>query len=316
MRAIAIDGFGGPETLKLVELPDPEPGPGQVLIAVAFAGVNPVDWKIREGLLVDRLPHAFPLIPGWECSGTVAAVGEGVDDFTVGDEVYTYCRKKVVQWGTDCELVAVDADDVARKPGVLDTPQAAAVPLAALTAWQSLIDHAKLQAGETVLVHAAAGGVGSFAVQIAHDHGAHVIGTASEANHGYVREMGCEQVIDYRTTDFVEAVKAVHHEGVDVVFDLVGGETQARSLDALADGGRLVSIVEPPQGEAYRRRHIAGQYVFVQPNGWQLAEIGAMFDEGALEVAVQQVFPLEEAAAAQELSRAGHVRGKLVLQVG
>jgi NADPH:quinone reductase-like Zn-dependent oxidoreductase len=312
MRAIVIDEFGGPDKLHLTELPDPEPGPGEIRIAIAAAGVNPVDWKVREGWLAERMPHEFPLVPGWDASGRIDRIGDGVAGRAAGDEVYAYCRRETVSRGTYAEYVVVPA----RRPDNLTARHAAAVPLAALTAYQALFDAADLKADETVLVHAAAGGVGHFAVQLARAHGAHVLGTASRANHRFLTELGVDRPIDYRQVDFREAVRDIlRGGGIDVVLDLVGDGTAVRSADILADHGRIVSITDPDGIAALKELGIGAKFVFVEPDGRQLTTITGLIEEGEVVPHVAEVMALSDAARAHELSRGGHVCGKIVLTV-
>ncbi|MDQ3823423.1 MAG: NADP-dependent oxidoreductase [Actinomycetota bacterium] len=315
MRAVGIREFGGRDRLETMDVPEPKLGADGVLVRVHAAGVNPVDWKIREGRLDAGWPHVFPVVPGWDVAGTVERVGPAVTTVASGDEVYAYCRKHFVGEGAYAELVTVPETSVAHKPGSLDLEHAGAVPLCALTAYQALFFGAGLTAGETVLVQAAAGGVGSFAVQLAADAGAEVIGTASERNHEYVLGLGALEVVDYRAVDAVDAVREIAPEGVDVVLDVYGGEALRRSVDAVRDEGRIVSIGQPPTDEHFRQRRIEPSYVFVRPDAEQLAEIADMFDDDRLTVHLDEVLPLEQAARAHELSEAGHVRGKLVLRV-
>jgi NADPH:quinone reductase-like Zn-dependent oxidoreductase len=305
VRAIGIREFGGRDKLEVLDLPEPKLPPESVLIRVRAAGVNPVDWKLREGRLEPSWPHVFPVVPGWDAAGVVERVGPAVTEFAPGDEVFSYCRGRVLGEGAYAELVSVTESFVAHKPRSLDFEYAAAIPLAGLTAYQALFLGAGLVAGETVLVHAAAGGVGSFAVQLAADAGAEVVGTAREENTEYVLGLGATEVVDYTQRDFVESVREAYPDGVDVVFDLIGGETQKRSRELLRQDGRLVSITQPPKN---------GRYVFVRPDADQLAELAELADAGRLTAHVE-AFPLEEAAHAHELSEGGHVRGKLVLRV-
>ena len=313
MKAIAIREFGGLDKLQVMDLPAPEAGPGEIRLRVKAAGVNPVDGKIRMGLLKERLPHVLPLIPGWDAAGTVDRIGVGVSLFKPGDEVYAYCRKSTVQGGTYADYVTIPEAFAARKPANLSFEQAAAVPLSMLTAWQCLFDAVQLRAGETILVHAAAGGVGGYAVQLARAAGAHVLATASSVNHAYVRELGAEFVIDYTAEDFRAAVKRSHPEGLNVVFDCVGGDVLRKSPDVLCKGGRLVSILEPDVVRQIAERGIAAHYVFVSPNGAQLKRIAEMFEQGRLRPPPCKVLPLEQAAYAQELIETRHTRGKIVL---
>ena len=316
MRAMVIDGFGGADRLHPAEMPAPAAAAGEVLIRVAAAGVNPVDWKIREGSLEALFPHRFPLILGWDAAGTIAALGDGVEGFAVGDRVWAYCRKPKVQGGTYAEFVVMTADAVAPMPVRLDFEQAASMPLVGLTSWQALFDTAALTSGQSVLIHAGAGGIGSMAVQLAKTAGANVVATASAANRVYVRELGADHVIDYTAGDFVSATRALFPDGVDVVFDTIGGETQTRSYRVLRRGGFLVSIVDEPSEEEAARAGVRQAFVFVSPSGTQLRRIAALVDEGKIRPPAITAMPLAQAAEAQRLSQQGHVRGKIVLQVG
>jgi len=312
VRAMAIEEFGDLDRLKSMDLPRPKPDRGEVLVRVVAAGVNPVDWKIIEGRLRGALPHAFPLVPGWDVAGVVEELGEGASRFRRGERVFAYARKPVVQWGTFAEYVALGEEFVALMPSNLLFEEAAAVPLAALTAHQALLKGA-LGSGKTVLVHGAAGGVGHFAVQLARNAGARVLGTASAANQAFVVGLGAEAAVDYQREDFRQAVRRVAPEGVDLVLDTVGGETLERSLEVLKPGGRLVSIVDRPDPSRCEQRGVAGDFVFVEPNGEQLKQLAGLVERGRLKPHVSRIRPLGEAAAALAESRAGHVRGKLVL---
>ncbi len=315
MRAMMIDAFGGPERLKAGELPVPEPGDEDVLIALACTSVNPVDWKIEEGLLADMFPHAFPLIPGWDAAGTVSAVGRSVGRFKTGDRVFAYCRKPEIQFGTYCEYVAVHQSAVALMPGNLGFAEAATIPLTGLTAWQSLFDAAKLSAGEKILIHAGSGGVGSLAIQLARHAGATVYTTARAVNHDYVKSLGADAAIDYAKENFVSVLKKREPDGLDVVLDTIGGHVQKRSYEVLKKGGRLVSIVSIPDPDEARPFDVRTAFVFVSPDGKQLRRLAELMESGAVRPPHFEVMRLEEAARAQELSRAGHVRGKIVLKI-
>ncbi len=315
MRAMVIEAFGGPERLKAADIPTPAPGDEEVLIAVACTSVNPVDWKIREGMLADMFPHSFPLVPGWDAAGTVSAVGRNADRFKAGDKVFAYCRKPQIQFGTYCEYVAVHESAVALMPGNLGFAEAATVPLTGLTAWQSLFDAAKLLAGEKILIHAGSGGVGSLAIQLAKHAGATVYTTARAVNHDYVRSLGADTAIDYATENFVDVLRKREPGGIDVVFDTIGGHVQQRSYKVLGKGGRLVSIISIPDPEEARPYDVRTAFVFVSPNGKQLRRIAELIESGAVRPADFEVMRLEDAAKAQELSRTGHVRGKIVLKI-
>ncbi len=308
MKAVRIHTYGDPEVLKYEEAPRPKPGPGELLIRVHAAGVNPVDWKIREGYFKQRMNYSLPLILGWDLSGVVEATGPGVTRLKAGDEVYS--RPDIARDGAYAEYIVVRETEVAIKPKSIDHIHAAATPLAALTAWQSLFDAAGLSVGQTVLIHAAAGGVGSFAVQLAKWKGAYVIGTASKGDHDFLRTLGADETIDYQTTRFEDVL----HE-VDVVLDTIGGDTQKRSWKVLKKGGILVSILTPPSPEEAAAHGVRQAYTFVQPNASQLAEIAELIDSGKLKAIVETVLPLSEARRAHELSQSGHTRGKIVLKI-
>lgn len=306
MSAVRIHDFGGPEVLRVDEVPRPSAGAGEVLVRNRAAGINPVDWKIREGMLRGRV--TLPMTLGFDVSGVVESVGDGVTDFNPGDEVFAYLS--LTRGGGYAQYAAIPVAELARKPASIDHTHAAGVPLAALTAWQALIDTAGLLPGQTVLIHGGSGGVGHFAVQIAKARGARVIATASAANLEFLREIGADEAIDYRARRFEEIAR-----DVDIVLDSVGGETQARSYSVLKKGGFLVSIVQPPDPALLEKHGVRGKVILVQPSGEQLALIAALIDEGRIRPHVGATFPLAEASAAHELSKAGGTRGKIVLTV-
>lgn len=315
MKAVTLDAFGDVKNLHLSQVAKPEPAPQEVQIALSYAAVNPVDWKICEGLLKSRLPHAFPLIPGWDGAGTVTAVGRDVKNFKVGDEVFGYFRKRTVQQGTFAEYICFDAAHLALKPENITFAQAAALPLTSLTAWQALFDAAHLKKGETVLIHAGAGGVGGAAIQFAKQAGARVITTASARNHPYVKNLGADLAIDYNQTDFAAAVKEAAPEGVDVLFDTVGGETLQESYALVRKGGRLVGIVEPLNTEQAKKLGIQAEYVFVSPNGAQLQQIADLIRSGKVRPPAIEEMRLEDAGQALAKNRRGHSQGKIVLKI-
>ncbi|MEU4682637.1 NADP-dependent oxidoreductase [Streptomyces xinghaiensis] len=304
MKAVTINSYG--ETPKLTDVPEPKVGPDSVLVRVKAAGVNPVDWKITAGYLDPVLQTNFPLIPGWDVAGVVEAVGPAITEFAVGDEVIGYNRQDVAQFGTYAELVAAPVRVLARKPASLGWQQAAGVPLAGLTAYQAL-RAAGAAEGDTVLVHAAAGGVGSFAVQIAAARGARVIGTASERNHDYLRSLGAEPVT--YGDGLADRVRELAPEGVDVALDFVGGDAIPASLDLAKSAARVVSVVDPGIAGS------GGRYVFVRPDAADLTALGELADAGKLTVNVDKELPLEQAAEAFRLSQEGRTRGKIVLTV-
>ncbi|NUR60153.1 MAG: NADP-dependent oxidoreductase [Catenulispora sp.] len=304
MRAATYSAYAADNSrLSVGEVLDPKVGPGQVLIEVRAAGVNPVDWKVMAGGLDGMMDAVFPVIPGWDVAGVVRGAGPDTPEFGAGDEVMAYARKDVIQAGTFAQFVTVSARDVARKPAALDWAQAGGLPLAGLTALRCL-EALDVGPRDSLLVHAAAGGVGSMAVQIARARGARVIGTASERNHDYVRSLGAEPVT--YGDGLADRVRALAPEGVTTVLDGHGGQLSV-TLAVLAEGGRHVSIADP---EAARQ---GGRWIWVRPDGAKLAELADLVDEGALTVEVAQTFPLAEVAAAFDLSRTGRMRGKLVI---
>jgi NADPH2:quinone reductase len=313
MKAIAISEFGGWDKLQLIDLPAPKVKEAEILVQVKAAGVNPVDWKIREGYLKDLFTHEFPVILGWDAAGIVEQTGPKVTRFKEGDEIFAYCRKPTVHGGSYAEYIVLEEEHAAVKPKNISFEEAASIPLAALTAYQSLFDAAKLQPGETILIHAAAGGVGGFGVQLAKDNGAVVWATASDRNKEYVLTLGASQVVDYNREDFRKVIRSRYPDGVDVVFDCVGGEVLRQSSEIVKVGGRLVTIVDDPTDLA--RADIHKEFVFVAPNSTQLTELARMIEQGRLKTHLSQIFPfgLEEARKAHRLSESGHSRGKMVL---
>ena len=309
MKAIRIHRYGDAGVLSLDDVAQPAPGDEDVLIRVVAAGVNPVDWKIREGGLKDRLGHRLPLTLGWDVSGVVAAVGRSVRSFSPGDLVYS--RPDIARDGCYAEYVAVRASEVAPRPTTVSHVEAASLPLAGITAWQAIVETAQVSTGQRVLIHAGAGGVGSLAVQLAKWRGAHVIATASAANADLVSFLGADEVIDYRRERFFEQV-----QGVDVVFDTVGGQVQQDSWRTLRPGGLLVSVVDPPSEEVARQRSVRAEFIFIQPNAAVLEQIAGLVDAGQLRPVVGAEFALRDAAAAHRLRQSGRARGKIVLYVG
>jgi len=306
MKAIRIHAYGGPEVLQYEEVPLPVPNEDEVLIKVKAAGVNPVDWKIRQGYM--KGAFSLPLVLGWDVAGVVKEKGAKVTNLEIGDEVYS--RPSIFRNGAYAEYIAVKSSEVALKPATVDYIQAAGVPLAALTAWQSIFDLANLQAGQKILIHAAAGGVGHFAVQFANWAGAHVVGTASANHHEFLKSIGAHETIDYNVDAFEDAV----HD-VDVVFDNMGGETWQRSWKTLKKGGVLVSTLRGPEAGGSDALNKLCAHVFVQPDAAQLGEIAALIDSGKVRPEISRVFPLREAAQAHIESQGGHTRGKIVLDV-
>jgi NADPH:quinone reductase-like Zn-dependent oxidoreductase len=307
MKGISYSRYGGPETLRYGEVRDPKVGPDTVLVKVRAAAVNPVDWKCREGHLDGVLDAVFPVIPGWDVSGVVVQPGVAVTEFAVGDEVIGYVREDFLSRGTFAEYVAAPVRTLGRKPRNLSFEEAAGLPLAGLTAYQVLIHALEVKRGETVLVHAAAGGVGSLAVQIAAHLGARVIGTASERNHDFVRGLGGEPVT--YGPGLAERVRGLAPEGVAAVFDTIGGEALTSSANLLAPEGRMASIADPDVVD------FGGRYCFVRPDAEDLKRLAALAEQGAVTVHVAETFPLKRTADAHRRSEEGHTRGKLVVTV-
>ncbi|HZF15939.1 MAG TPA: NADP-dependent oxidoreductase [Steroidobacteraceae bacterium] len=310
MRAVVMHGYGGAEALTLDRVPIPEPAEGQVRIRVYAAGVNPIDWKLRSSLGQHFNSRGLPRILGFDVAGTVDGVGAGVTRWKVGDAVIAALQR--APQGGYAEYTVVSADDVASKPKSMSFEEAAGLPTAVTTVWPFLLGAGDLKPGQRLLIQGAAGGVGSVAVQVAKSRGVHVIGTASANNADYLRSIGADEVIDYRSERFEDRVK-----GADIVFDTVGGETLDRSYAVLRAGGTLITIVGRPSEEKCRAAAIRCPALSRDGMtfGEMLAQAVALVDQGRLKVNVERVFPLEEAFAAQELNRAGHTRGKIILRV-
>lgn len=307
IKAMRIHEYGQLEVLRYEDIPRPVPDPGEVLVRVHAASVNPVDYKIRSGFARGMFATSpFPTALGGDIAGVVEETGSGVTAFKAGDAVFGM----IGLIGAYTEYVAVKAESLALKPQTLDFVQAASVPLVGLTAWQALFDTAQLQAGQRVLIHAAAGGVGSIAVQLARWRGAQVTGTASPGNADYVRSLGAEAVIDYRGTP-IESMPG----SFDVVLDAAGGDTAVRSLNLLKPGGIVVVVAgrPSPREPDDQGRRLVG--IIVQPNGGKLAQIAAAIDAGAVRTEIAAVFPLAQAGDAHTLIEQGHTRGKIVLSV-
>jgi NADPH:quinone reductase-like Zn-dependent oxidoreductase len=309
MRAISQDTLGGPEVLREVQLERPEPRPNEVLVRVRAAGVNPTDWKHRAngGFLGEP-----PFVLGWDVSGVVEAVGIGVAAFRPGDEVFGMLSYPFGH-GSHAEYVTAPARAFTHKPAGIDHVQAGALPLVSLTAWQALLERADLREGQRVLIHAAAGGVGHVAVQIAKARGAHVIGTASAGKHEFLRSLGADETVDYRETDITEAVK-----DVDVVLDTIGGETSLRSLRVLRPGGIVVSILPVGSDEFFEeaeRLGVRAVRMLVDADRAGMREIAGLIESGRLRATIERTFPLADAAQAHELGETGRTTGKLVLVV-
>lgn len=306
MKAVRIHSFGGSDVLQVEEVATPKPGPGEVLVKVRAASVNPVDFKIRSGQHRST-NQKTPMTLGRDISGTVAAVGPDVKGVKEGDEVFA-----LLDWnhGGNAEFAIVKVDGIVPKPSSLDHPHAAAVPLAAITAWQGLFDHGKLKAGERVLIHGAAGGVGHFAVQFAKERGATVIVTAKAEDMDFLGKLGADEVIDYKKERFEDKVR-----DVDLVLDLIAGDTQQRSWKVLKPGGRLVSALGSPREDEARKHNAVGKGFMAEPNREELQRIGKLIDDRKVKVMVQKTMPLSQVRAAHDHLENDHIQGKVVLTV-
>jgi NADPH:quinone reductase-like Zn-dependent oxidoreductase len=301
-----MHAVGGPEVLGVDEISMPQPQDDEVVVKVLAASVNPIDWKMRSGKTGSK-GEQLPAVLGRDISGTVEICGTRAHTLKKGDPIYA-----MLGWdrGGYAEYALVKAVEGSVKPASLDHVHAAAVPLAALTAWQGLFDHGELEAGQRVLIHGGAGGVGHFAVQFAKAKGAFVATTASAADVEFVRKLGADQAIDYKAEPFEDIV-----QDVDVVFDLVGWETQDRSWAVLKDGGTIVSTLAQPSEQKARDRHARAIVYMAEPNAAQLSEVGRLIDDGKVYPMVQATFPLSDAAAAQTMLEKEHTRGKIVLDL-
>jgi NADPH:quinone reductase-like Zn-dependent oxidoreductase len=304
MKAIVINAYGNEDVLNYVEVDCPEPQAGEVLVKVLVAGVNPVDWKIRDGM-GERLGLKLPISLGGEIAGIIEKIGDDVSDFQVGDPVYG-----IIPSGGYAEYAIAKVGEIATKPQSLDFENAAAIPLGALTAWQAMFDLANLSSGQRILITAAAGGVGSLAVQLAKAKGAFVIGMASGRNEAFVKDLGADEFIDYTQQNFADVVK-----DLDVVFDTVGGETFERAFQTLKPGGFLVTAVQFPSVEKAQKFGIKAARVYCKPNAVQLAAISELVNAGQLKAHVSTVLPIAEVKKAHQLSQSGRTRGKIVLQI-
>jgi NADPH:quinone reductase-like Zn-dependent oxidoreductase len=305
MKAIRIYKYGGPEQLCYEDAPVPEAKKGEVLVRVHAASVNPFDYKLASGAFREKIPLELPYIPGRDFSGVVELDGEGAANFKRTDAVYGNCPR-----GAYAEFVAASANAIALKPRKLSHVEAASVPVAVQTAWQSLFDHGHLESGQTVLIHAAAGGVGTFAVQLAHWKGAKVFATASAENAEYVRDLGTDRVIDYKTTRFESVAK-----DVDLVLDLVGGETQTRSFAVIKPGGRLVATAQPPSQEEAAKHKVQAMMMQMQDSTENLTQLAELLEQSTIKTVVTKSYSLAQARDAWNDIMSGHTRGKIVLEI-
>ena len=304
MKAIQVHAYGGPDVLELEEVPRPQPAPDEVLVKVYASGVNPVDWKIRQGYR----QHPLPFIPGWDVSGVVEEAGRNVTDFRTGDEVYG--RPDTSRNGSYAEYITVKAIELGRKPTSIDHIRAAAIPLAGLTAWQALFEHAQLKKGQKLFIHGASGGVGTYAIEFAKWKGAYVIGTASAQNLSFLKELGADEAVDYHTKNFEK-----QFTDIDVVFDTIGGDTQKRSLQMLKPGGILVTTLKVEDEAAFKQKGVRITGMLTTSKKEDLEAIAQLVDDGFVKPIISKILPLEAAEEAHRIIENGHVRGKIVLRV-
>lgn len=309
MKAVRIHAYGDASVLRFEDAPMPVCRAGDLLIRVIGSSVNPVDWKIRQGHMRDMLPLALPFIPGWDVSGVVHARGANARRFEVGDAVYS--RPDVARDGSYAEFIAVRETEVASKPRTVSHIEAGVLPLAGITAFEAIVTLGEVRSGQRVLVHAAAGGVGSLAVQIAKIRGAHVIATGSSANRALVESLGADQFIDYHAQTLADAV-----QGVDMVFDTIGGQTQHDSFGVMAPDALLVSIVSDPSTDEARSPGQRASFLMIQPNAAALEKMATWVDAGRLRPIIGAEFALHDIQRAQALSETGHAVGKIALHVG
>jgi len=309
MKAVRIYEYGDPGVLRYEEAPLPLIGADEVLVRVHSAAVNPADCQIRRGDYRHLMPRPLPFIPGWDAAGIVEVVGSAVSSWVPGARVFAMADMS--RDGAYAEFLAVRAAHLAPAPATLPLEQAAGVPLAALTAWKALFDEGGLQRGQTILVHAGAGGVGQFAIQLARRAGARVLATASAQHAELVRSLGADEVIDYRAVDFRTRAR-----DLDLVIDTVGGETRERSWNTLRRGARLIAVAMPPPDEAAASAAgVVGRMVAVMPDGARLARISELIDKQELRVVIDREFPLVQAAEAHRRSEGRHARGKIILRI-
>ncbi len=315
MKAVFFEEFGGSEVLRVASLPAPDLEHGHLLIDVYFAGVNPIDWKARRGVYTKIFEHQFPIVAGFDYSGTVQAVGKGVSGFVVGDRVNGMNLGSTMRNGTYAEVTLVPVEAATHIPDDLSFEAAAAIPTGALTAGQSLIDFGALGTGQSVLIQAGAGGVGSLAVQLAKQRGATVLTTARAGDLDYVRNLGADYVIDFESQDFVQVAREHFPEGLDLVVDMIGGETLARGYETLRKGGRMALLVGQPDRSLDEKFGVHSEFVFTVSNPKRLSELSAMLVQGTIKLPEIKSMALKDAVSAQIESEAGNVRGKLVLKV-
>ncbi|MGM0839943.1 MAG: NADP-dependent oxidoreductase [Bacillota bacterium] len=310
MKAIIINQYGDKEVLQEKELDQPVIGDNQILLENHATSINPIDWKVRAGYLKDMLDFEFPIILGWDAAGVIAETGKNVQGFEVGDRVFA--RPATTREGTYAEYVAVDDELLAKMPDSMSFEEAAAIPLAGLTAWQCLVDFGQIKEGDKVLIHAGSGGVGNFAIQIAKSFGAYVATTASGKNEEFVKSLGADQFINYREEDFSEVL-----QDFDLVLDSMGGEVQSNSYKVLKKNGKLVSIAQPPSEEEAEKYGVKAEFLWLDPKGEQLEKLAELYESDQLKPVIGETFDLSEQGLkdAHALSETHHAQGKIVIRV-
>lgn len=312
MKAVIIEEYGGKEKLKEAEVPMPQPKAHQVIVKERATSINPIDWKLREGYLQQMMPWEFPIILGWDVAGEIVEVGSEITNWKIGDRVFA--RPETTRFGTYAEYTAVDDNLLAYIPENVTYEEAAAAPLAGLTAWQALFDYGKLAEGEKVLIHAGSGGVGTYAIQLAKSKGAFVISTASESNRELLMSLGVDQFIDYKNEDFTELLS-----DVDVIFDTMGGEVLENSFKVVKPHtGRIISIVGDADKELVEKADVTFNNIWLEPDGHQLSQLAQLMEQGKVKSIIGATYPLTEKGVhdAHALSETHHAVGKIIIKVG
>lgn len=315
MKAIVIPTFGDIDILELTDIEKPVPGEGEVLIRIKAAGVNPVDAKIRQGLLQARMPNILPLIPGWDMSGIVEANGYSANRFKPGDKVFAYARRTVIQKGTYSEYISLPESYISLMPQNLSFAEAASIPLSALTAFQSMFDLGKMTIDQKVVILGASGGVGSFAVQFAKLTGAKVYAVAGNGRESYLKSLGADFIIDYSKGSIKDQIKALIPSGADLVFDCVGKDLTNEAYEYVKVNGHLISLIAQPNPELVNKFKVNFNYHFVEPNSTQLELIAEWVEQGKVKTSVFKIFDLKDVAEAHKLIESGHTQGKIILNI-